>query len=94
LSIGLLNGLLWGGLMGLVVWAIYGRAALGGVMLGAMVLNLLLASLAGVLIPMGLKRAGQDPALGSSILLTGLTDTLGFLIFLGLGAWLLTPAPG
>jgi len=92
LSIGLLNGVLWGGLMGLLVWAIYGRPALGGVMLGAMVLNLLLASLAGVLIPVGLKRAGQDPALGSSILLTGLTDTLGFLIFLGLGAMLLTPA--
>lgn len=89
LSIGLMNGLLWGSLMGLVVWLIYGRAALGGVMLGAMVLNLLLASMAGVLIPVGLKRAGQDPALGSSILLTGLTDNLGFLIFLGLGTLML-----
>ena len=89
LTIGLMNGLLWGSLMGLVVWMIYGQAALGGVMLGAMVLNLLLASLAGVFIPVGLKRLGQDPALGSSIILTGLTDTLGFLIILSLGTLLL-----
>ncbi|MET0028319.1 MAG: magnesium transporter, partial [Candidatus Thiodiazotropha sp.] len=68
---------------------IYDQPMLGGVMLGAMVLNLLLASLVGVLIPVGLKHYGQDPALGSSILLTGITDTLGFLIFLGLAAWLL-----
>ncbi|MET0091127.1 MAG: magnesium transporter [Candidatus Thiodiazotropha sp.] len=92
LSIGLMNGVLWGGLMGLVVWGIYGQPMLGGVMLGAMVLNLLLASLAGVLIPVGLKRYGQDPALGSSILLTGITDTLGFLVFLGLAAWFLVQA--
>ncbi|MEJ2452889.1 MAG: magnesium transporter [Candidatus Thiodiazotropha sp.] len=90
LGIGLLNGLIWGGLMGLVVWFIYHQANLGWVMFAAMVLNLLLASLAGVLIPVGLKRAGQDPALGSSILLTGLTDSLGFLIFLGLAALVLT----
>lgn len=89
LSIGLMNGVMWGSLMGLVVWMIYGSPALGGVMLGAMVLNLLLASMAGVFIPVGLKRAGQDPALGSSILLTGLTDNLGFLIFLGLGSLML-----
>jgi magnesium transporter len=89
LTIGLMNGLLWGSLMGLVVWMIYGQVALDAVMLGAMVLNLLLASLAGVSIPVGLKRIGQDPALGSSIILTGLTDTLGFLIILSLGSlWL------
>jgi len=51
-----------------------------------MVLNLLLAAMAGALVPMALKRAGQDPALGSSIILTGFTDSFGFLIFLGLAA--------
>ena len=55
-------------------------------MFAAMVLNLLLAALTGALVPMALRRIGQDPALGSSIILTGFTDSFGFLIFLGLAA--------
>ena len=56
------------------------------IMLAAMMLNLLLASLAGVFIPLGLRAAGRDPALGSSVILTAITDAMGFLIFLGLAA--------
>jgi magnesium transporter len=82
--VALLNGLLWGSVMGGITWLLYGQLPLAGIMLAAMVLNLLLAALAGLFIPMALKLVRQDPALGSSILLTGLTDSMGFLIFLGL----------
>ena len=85
-GVALVNGVLWGGVMGAITWAIYGQLPLGAIMFAAMVLNLLLAALAGALVPMVLKRTGQDPALGSSIILTGFTDSFGFLIFLGLAA--------
>ena len=55
-------------------------------MVAAMSLNLLLAATAGVLIPMLRMRFGKDPALGSSVLITALTDSGGFFIFLGLAA--------
>ena len=55
----------------------------------AMILNMGLGGLAGAFIPLMLKRIGCDPAQSSSIFLTGLTDVCGFLIFLGLGTWLL-----
>jgi magnesium transporter len=85
-GVALINGVLWGGVMGTITWMLYGRLSLGVIMSAAMVLNLLLAALAGALVPMVLKRTGQDPALGSSIILTGFTDSFGFLIFLGLAA--------
>lgn len=50
----------------------------------AMVLNLLLAALMGVVIPLTMVRLGRDPAVGSSVMITALTDTGGFFIFLGL----------
>ena len=85
-GVALINGVLWGSVMGSITWALYGKLPLGVIMFAAMVLNLLLAAMAGALVPMALKRAGQDPALGSSIILTGFTDSFGFLIFLGLAA--------
>ena len=58
-----------------------------GIVIGiAMVVNLLVAGLAGILIPLAINRAGADPAVGSSILLTTVTDVVGFLCFLGLAA--------
>ena len=60
-------------------------------MLAAMALNLLIACLAGVFIPFGLKASGRDPVMGSSILLTAVTDSMGFLVFLGLAAAFLVP---
>lgn len=82
--VAVLNGLIWGGVIGLVAWLLYGSAALGAVMTVAMTLNLLLAALMGVLIPMTLIRYGRDPAIGSSVMITALTDSGGFFIFLGL----------
>ncbi|MGK9064380.1 magnesium transporter [Stutzerimonas chloritidismutans] len=83
-GVGLLNGLIWGGVIGFVVYWLYGSWSLGVVMTAAMTLNLLLAALMGVLIPMTLARLGRDPALGSSVMITAVTDSGGFFIFLGL----------
>jgi magnesium transporter len=84
LGVSLLNGLIWGGVLGLIAFALYGRLKLGLVMMAAMTLNLLLAALMGVIIPLYMTKFGRDPAVGSSVLITAVTDSGGFLIFLGL----------
>ncbi len=84
LGVALFNGLVWGGLLGVLAWWLYGNVELGMVMTAAMTLNLLLAASAGVLIPMLRQRLGADPALGGSVMITALTDSGGFFIFLGL----------
>ena len=86
LAIGALNGLVWGGIAGLFAYYLYHNALLGVILTGAMLLNLLLGALAGLLIPLTLHRMGRDPAIGSSVLLTAITDSGGFFIFLGLAA--------
>jgi len=89
ISVALLNGLVWGSVVGVFAWLLYDYPALGGVMALAMLLNLLVAALAGTFIPMVLERMKRDPALGSSVLLTFITDSMGFFIFLGLATILL-----
>ncbi len=84
LGVALLNGVIWGGLLGLIAYAIYDSVALGGVMALAMLLTLVLAALMGVAIPYLRARFGRDPAIGSSVLITACTDSGGFFIFLGL----------
>lgn len=83
-GVALVNGLVWGTVMGVVSWMLYGNIGIGLVMVAAMTLNLLLAATVGVLIPVLMDKAGRDPALGSSVLITAVTDSGGFLIFLGL----------
>ncbi|MGF1641578.1 MAG: magnesium transporter [Rhodospirillales bacterium] len=78
------NGAIWGGVLGLAAFALYGNPALGLVMAAATLLNLLVAALVGIAVPMTMDRLGRDPALGSSVLLTFTTDSMGFFIFLGL----------
>lgn len=84
LGVALLNGLLWGSVIGAVAYALYGSYPLGLVMMSAMTLNLLLAALMGVVIPLMMNKIGRDPAVGSSVLITAMTDSGGFFIFLGL----------
>jgi magnesium transporter len=86
LSISLLNGLVWGLVVGVFAIALYANLALGVVMSGAVVLNLLVAAFAGVGVPLGLHASGRDPAHGSSVLLTFITDAMGFFLFLGLAS--------
>ncbi len=83
-TVSLVNGVIWGGVMGLIAALLYKDAALGVVMVSAMTLNLMLAAVMGVLIPMTMLRFGRDPAVGSSVLITAVTDSGGFFIFLGL----------
>lgn len=84
LGVALVNGLIWGSVMGLVSFALYHSVGIGLVMVAAMTLNLLLAAFLGVMIPVCMEKWGKDPARGSSVLITAFTDSGGFLIFLGL----------
>jgi magnesium transporter len=84
LGISALNGVIWGGVLGIAAWLLYRNVALGGVMALAMLLNLVVAALAGIFIPLAMERFGRDPAVGSSVFLTFVTDSMGFFIFLGL----------
>lgn len=84
IGVSMVNGVVWGAVVGLFTYIIYQNAPLGLVMMLAMILNLLLAALLGVLIPLTLKKLGRDPAIGSSVLITAVTDSGGFFIFLGL----------
>lgn len=83
-GVSLVNGLVWGTIIGVFTFAIYQNAELGLIMTMAMVLNLLLAAILGVLIPLTLRKFDRDPALGSSVMITAVTDSGGFFIFLGL----------
>lgn len=84
IGVSLINGIMWGGLLGVLAYVLYGNVSLGVVMTAAMTLNLLLAAIAGVVIPMIRYKLGRDPAIGASVMVTAITDSGGFLIFLGL----------
>jgi magnesium transporter len=84
LAIATVNGVMWGSLAGLFAWWLYGNVGLALVMVGAMILNLMVGAAVGMLAPLMLERMDRDPAIGSSVLLTFTTDSMGFLIFLGL----------
>lgn len=85
-KLALINGAVWGGMMALITFLLYQDAPLAGVMMLAMTLNFLVAAIMGVTIPVMRARFGRDPALGSSVLITAITDTGGFFIFLGLAS--------
>ena len=84
LLIGLLNGIVWGSVLGLLAYGLYASVDLGLVMAAATLLNLLVAAITGLAIPLIRHRMGLDPAIGTSVLLTAMTDGMGFFIFLGL----------
>ncbi len=90
ISISLINGLVWGVVVALFAFVMYGQLNLSLVMMAAMVINLLIAAAAGVIIPVMLERMQRDPVMGSSVLLTAVTDSMGFFVFLGMAAIYLT----
>ena len=69
---------------GVFAFLLYHSVALGLVMMSAMLLNLLVGALVGMVVPLIMQKMGRDPAIGSSVLLTFTTDSMGFFIFLGL----------
>jgi len=89
IGIGLLNGLLWALVVAALAIVWFGNWAIGGIIAAAILLNLLCAALAGVVIPLIMRRLGIDPALAGSVVLTTVTDVVGFFAFLGLATLLL-----
>lgn len=84
LGVALINGFLLGSVLGVIAYLLYGDYRLSLVMTTAITLNLLLAAIMGVVIPLVMNKFGKDPAVGSSVLITAMTDSGGFFIFLGL----------
>jgi len=89
LAVALINGLALGIGLGLIVLAWFKQPLLSLVIGSALTINLLTAALGGVLVPLTLKRLGFDPALAGGVILTTLTDVMGFLSFLGLATLVL-----
>ena len=89
--VGLINGVVWALIIGLVVFIWKGSLILSVIMAGAMLANLFIAGVAGVLIPIGLKKLKIDPALAGGMALTTCTDIVGLMVFLGLATIFITP---
>jgi len=87
--VGLINGLILGVGIGIIAWLWAGKPMLGLIIGVAMLANLVIAAVAGVVVPMILKRLNVDPALASSVFVTTTTDVMGFAIFLGLATYFL-----
>ncbi|HEY0148250.1 MAG TPA: magnesium transporter [Allosphingosinicella sp.] len=81
-----LNGITIAVVIGLGVGLFFSNWMLGGVIAAAMLTNIIIAGLAGVMVPLTLERAGADPAVASSVFVTMVTDSMGFLVFLGLAS--------
>ncbi len=87
--VGMLNGLTWALIISAIVILWFDDLLLGGIIATAMLINLIVAALAGATIPLLLQRLGIDPALAGGVVLTTITDVVGFLSFLGLAAMVL-----
>ncbi len=86
---GLINGLIFAVIIGPIAWLWFDSVLISVVIGAAMLINLLIAGLAGILVPLGLKRFGADPAVASSVFVTTATDVVGFFVFLGLATLVL-----
>jgi magnesium transporter len=86
LMVGMLNGIAWSVVVAVVTYLWFGDWSVGAVIAGAMTINMAVAALAGFFIPVILKRMSIDPALAGGVVLTTITDVVGYMSFLGLGA--------
>jgi len=86
LLVGVLNGLAWASVVAVATYLWFQDWRIGGVIAGAMVINLFVAALAGFVVPVTLRRLKIDPALAGGVVLTTITDVVGYMSFLGLGA--------
>lgn len=89
LSVGVFNGLIWSIVVALVAYLWFRQPGIAAILGVAMLINLIAASISGVLIPIILDKLGIDPALSGAVILTTVTDIIGFLSFLGLATWFL-----
>ena len=86
----LINGVIFAIALSIIAYVWFGREDIALVAFIAMIINHVFAGLAGILVPLGLKRFGADPAVSSSVFVTTVTDVVGFLAFLGFAAMMLT----
>jgi len=91
-AVGLINGVLFAIIIGVVAGFWFSSNGLGGIIAAAMVVNMLAAALAGILLPLLLDKVGADPAIASAVFVTTVTDVVGFFAFLGLAGWWLSLA--
>jgi magnesium transporter len=89
IRVAMINGLLIGGLVGIVAWLWFGKVVLGLVIAAALVINFCSAALAGVAVPLTLRRLRIDPAVAGTVVVTAVTDVIGFFSFLGLATVIL-----
>ena len=85
-AVGIINGLLFALILGIVTVLWFGNSTLGYIIAIAMIINMFAAALAGILIPILLDKLGVDPAIASSVFVTTVTDVVGFFAFLGIAA--------
>jgi len=90
IAVGLLNGAALASFVGVAAGFWFHQWKIGGIVFAALMINLFAAALAGVGVPLTLKRLGIDPALAGGVVLTTFTDTIGFASLLGLGTFFLT----
>ena len=89
IAVSIMNGLVWSLVVAVIATAWFQNVEIGAIIAAALIINLVCAALAGFGIPLALKRIGIDPALAGTVLLTTVTDVVGFMAFLGLGTWYL-----
>jgi len=87
--VSIMNGLMWAIVVALVAGVWFQSIKIGTIIAAALIINLICAAVAGFSIPLALKRVGIDPALAGTVLLTTITDVVGFMAFLSLGTWYL-----
>jgi len=87
--VSLMNGLIWSVVVAVIAMSWFQSTQIGLIIGAALAINLVCAALAGFSIPLALKRLGIDPALAGTVLLTTITDVVGFMAFLSLGTWYL-----
>jgi magnesium transporter len=87
--VGLINGILFAAITGVIAYLWFQDLLLGVVIAGAMILNMIAAGMAGMMIPLALNKLGADPADSAVVFLTTVTDVVGFFSFLGLATWIL-----
>ena len=83
-SISVINGMVWAVVVGIVSWIWFKHIGIALILGAAMIINLLAAAISGLMIPLLLNRFGMDPALSGSVVLTTVTDVVGFMSFLGM----------
>jgi len=89
MMVGLINSLLWASVVALIATYWFGQPALGVIVAVALIINLVIAAIAGTILPLAMRRLLIDPALAGGVVLTTVTDVVGFMTFLGLGAMFL-----